>query len=252
MNIKDVYIKKLEPVGNHEVWLVDGDLIRKEFDENFATYDEHYHFPFIPKNEFWIEKTTDPSERHFFISHLINEQWQIAQGKSYTEANARAGLLDKRERMKLACLENSVNKKETTEEILSKVHLKVWDAFSDIVTVWHVDGKVVRDYFLIEYTEGGHDKVYSFIPKNEVWIEHELPEKEAKFILLHELHERYLMCGGKDYAHAHMGANEVEDRYRDNPEGIDDRILKEARNNTKIMKSKGLRHFLPSFLQRNR
>ena len=92
------------------------------------------------------------------------------------------------------------------KEILEKIRVKKWSAYSDIITVWRVDGKIVRDYFLIEYADGGHDKVYSFIPKNEVWIEEVLPDDEAKFILLHELHERYLMCNGKDYALIHVTA----------------------------------------------
>lgn len=235
MNTKDVYIKKLEPVGKHKVWLVNGELVRKNINENFVAYDEHYHLPFIPKNEFWIDESTNPSEWHFFIDHLINEQWQIEQGKTYAEANKKADTLEKRERAKLLHIENHTDTKETTKEILNKIHVKIWKEFSDVITVWRVDGKTVRDYFLIEYAEAGHDKVYSFIPKNEIWVEEILSEEEAKFELLHELHERYLMCNGKDYAHAHLGATDVEDRYRHNPEGLDERIRKEMRNNIEMV-----------------
>ena len=31
--------------------------------------------------------------------------------------------------------------------------------------------KFGQKFFLLDYCEGGHDKVYPFIPKNEVWIE---------------------------------------------------------------------------------
>jgi hypothetical protein len=133
--------------------------------------------------------------------------------------------------MKLLCLGNKAESKENSKEILEKIHLNIWQTYSDFVSVWHVDGKVVRDHFLTEYADGGHDKVYSFIPKNEIWIEDGLPENEAKFILLHELHERYLMCKGKDYAHAHLGATDVEDHYRDHPKDLEERIRKEMQNN---------------------
>jgi hypothetical protein len=92
-----------------------------------------------------------------------------------------------------------------------------------------VNGKAVRDYCDVEYAEGGHGLVYSYIPKNEIWIENSLSTRETQFIVLHELHERNLMSKGKDYHHAHLGATIVEDYYRDHPDEIDQRIKEEIK-----------------------
>ena len=92
--------------------------------------------------------------------------------------------------------------------------------------------KFGQKFFLLDYCEGGHDKVYPFIPKNEVWIEKAISHQERKFIILHELHERYLMSQGKSYKNAHIGATEVEDHYRENPkEDLEARIKEEMVKN---------------------
>ena len=98
--------------------------------------------------------------------------------------------------------------------------------------MWLVDGNLVRSFFLLDYCEGGHDLVYPFIPKNEIWIEEAISPQERKFIILHELHERHLMDQGKSYKNAHIGATEVEDYYRENPkEDLEAKIKEEMQKN---------------------
>ncbi len=234
VNTQKIYIKKLEEIGKHTVWLVDGEYIRKNLNENFVEYDQHYHLSFIPKNEFWIDHLSNPKEHFFFINHMINEQWEIEQGKTYDEAMKRADELEKRERMKLTVLDNPAShEKLTKEELIKSIHKHKYTEYSKTgdVHIWIVDGKLVRDHLLVDFADGGHDRVYPFIPHNEIWLEDCLSKKECDFILLHELHERFLMGEGKDYAHAHRGATVVEDYYRDHPENITERINEEIQKN---------------------
>jgi len=80
------------------------------------------------------------------------------------------------------------------------VHKKRFAPYaSDFLTIWIVDGEMVRTLRFIDFTEGGHDAVYPFMPKNEVWIDDDIKESERKFVLLHELRERNLMCQGWEY-----------------------------------------------------
>ncbi len=44
--------------------------------------------------------------------------------------------------------------------------------------------------FDIDFTAGGHDYVYEFVPENEVWIDDDIAEAERGYVLVHELHER--------------------------------------------------------------
>jgi hypothetical protein len=87
--------------------------------------------------------------------------------------------------------------------------------------VWLVDGKEVRRKFRKEFedtgryfVQGGHGKVYSFIPKDEVWIDDDLSEEERKPVLLHELNELGLMRKGMSYKPAHKRSSIKEGKFR--------------------------------------
>ena len=227
---KNIYVKKINTAGDSAVWLVDGALIRKEINENFVKCAGNNQFNFVPKNELWIDEDLDPKEYHYFIDRFIYEQELMDSGKNYAKADKKADEFEKEER------QNSPEVRQIAEsnkkELLEKIKKKIIKKFSDEIKIWLVDGNLVRSFFLLDYCEGGHDLVYPFIPHNEVWIEKALSPKERKFIILHELHERYLMSLGKSYKNAHIGATEVEDYYRENPkEDLEVRIKEEMRRN---------------------
>jgi hypothetical protein len=73
-----------------------------------------------------------------------------------------------------------------------------------------VDGTKVRNNTAVNFVFGGSDMSYSFIPKNQIWIEKSVPKNERKFILMHEFSERDMMKHGFNYNHAHMLANQIE------------------------------------------
>jgi hypothetical protein len=228
---KKAYLEKIGQLGRVAIWLVDGPYVRKTLNENFVGYDGNHHLPFIPKYEFWIDSNSDPREWFFFIAHLLTVQAALASGASDDDATAAAIDREKEFRQKLQMIERKSHTDVSDEALLAQLRTKRYDAFPGSVTVWLVDGKVVRDHFLTDYNAGGHDRVYPFVPAHEIWLEDNLPPEELKFILLHELHERYLMGEGKDYAHGHAGATVVEDHYRDHPEGLDERIREEMTKN---------------------
>lgn len=115
--------------------------------------------------------------------------------------------------------------------MLNAVRKKILEEYSnDRLKIWLVDGKMVRNFFFVEYAEGGHDKVYDFIPENEIWIDEILSPEEIKFIIFHELRERNLMLKGKEYQEAHKSATLAEDYYRDYPEQLEIKIKEEIEN----------------------
>lgn len=231
---KKYYLEDLGTQSSYHVWLVDGEKIRKELNENFVEYDSHYHLPFIPKDEFWIDSETVPSERKYFIEHLLKETEYIESGLSPDEATRKADLFEKKERMHSKRVRRILDTL-SHKELVEKIHKEKLNTYSSNVAVWLVDGTLVRDTCYVEYSEGGHDLVYSFIPHKEIWIEEILSPIERESIVLHELHERYLMGhDGKDYPHAHHGATIVEDYYRDHPTERPARIKEEIAKNDSL------------------
>ena len=47
--------------------------------------------------------------------------------------------------------------------------------------VWVVRGWLVRSIFDCNFTAGGHNRIYEYVPKNEVWIDDALSSIEKKF-----------------------------------------------------------------------
>lgn len=231
---ENIYLKNIGEHDGLSVWLVDGEKIRRDIDENFVEYDHHGRFHFIPSSEIWIDRETNADERKYFLEHVSWEREFMHKGMTLEEAVEKADKREAHERRESLRVKNILSTHHARKKALEKIRKhKLEEYSSDTVHVWLVYGEFVRDFYLVEYAEGGHDLVYPFIPKGEVWVEEVLHETEREFIILHELHERFLMSQGKDYPHAHKGASIIEDRFRENPDGLKERIQEElGKNNT--------------------
>jgi hypothetical protein len=233
-------------MAGFEVWIVDGEYVRDELDEEFTNYGQHYQFNCIPKNEFWIDKETVPGEEKFYIDVMLLMYHLMEKGMSREKAAKLADNLEKKERAKSELMKREFERKKHKEEILKDIHKKLLRKYSGKIKVWVVNGELIRDLFFLDFTEGGHDKVYNFIPENEVWIDDDVTSKERKFVLLHELHERNLMSKGWCYdiqdsrpksirfdkihnihQSAHHSASEIEYYCRKHPELIDEKLAEE-------------------------
>jgi hypothetical protein len=223
------YLEKLLVHGAVTVWSVDGAYIRAHLDEEFTNFGQHYRFPYIPDDEFWIDHIAaggDRREVRFFIDHLLVEHRLMTQGTPYEKAIVAGDLAERAERRRAG----DVRKVRAADGLPdpSKVHVKLWKHLASGVSVWIVNGRLVRSAFDIDYTEGGHDHVYEFVPHNEVWIDNDVEEAERGFVLLHELHERNLMATGWDYAHAHADSSRVEYHCRHHPDELHDALAAEG------------------------
>jgi hypothetical protein len=231
---KKVYKKKIGKIANFNVWRVNGKYIRTHLDEEFTNFGQHYRFNFIPENEFWVDKEHgDGCEERYYIKHLLTENNLMANGTSYTQALEIANQKELKERHKSKLLKDIQKSKE---ELIKKIHKKFLKTHSNYIKVWVVDGELVRSLFFIDFTEGGHDKVYSFIPLNEIWIDDDISLKERKLIILHEAFERVLMSKGEDYDSSHKKASEIELYARKNPKELDRLLKRELKENNKLIR----------------
>lgn len=189
----------LELVGLRDglmVWIVDGMSVRNTVDIEFTNFGQHFRFPFIPDKELWIDKEAAPDELEFFIAHLISERQLMAGGASYEEALDFASGNERELRQRAGDAVRLAGKGGPPDS--RGVHARLWKELDSGVSVWIVDGRLVRSVFDIDFTEGGHDKVYEYVPSREVWIDNDLDGRESPFVLFHELHERNLMEQGWD------------------------------------------------------
>jgi hypothetical protein len=228
--MKRPYVKKLDQISDITVWIVDGQYIRKNIDEEFTNFGQHFGFRFIPKQEFWIDREHSLGEAQFFIDHLLVEHRLMASGMAYDQALGKADAVEKRERHKVE--RGREISRLAKREIVKNIHKRLLKKYSGEVHVWIVKGELVRDLYFIDFTEGGHDKVYHFVPKNEVWLDDDLGPGERKFVLLHELHERHLMSLGWPYAKAHRSASKIEYHCRAHPLELEANLRLEITKNS--------------------
>ncbi len=226
---KPPYVKQVAQRGAIRVFYVDGTYIRTHTDEEFTNYGQHYRFPYIPENEFWIDQIApgaDEGEVRFFIDHLLVEQRLMAKGMPYEQAIDEADKAERAERRRAGDVKRVTGGAELPDP--AKVHVRLWKKLADGVSVWIVNARLVRSVFDIDFTEGGHDHVYEFVPEKEVWIDNDLEEPERPYVLLHELHERNLMAKGWDYDHAHANSSHIEYHCRHHPEELHAALIAEG------------------------
>ena len=226
-SLKPPYLQKDETRGDYQVWIVDGIYIRSHIDEEFTNFGQHYRYPYIPVKEFWIDREAEHDERTFFIDHLLVEHDLMAKGKSYADALTRADQAERKERRR-ASDARKLTKQGKDLPDASKVHEHLWKKLENGVSVWIVNGRLVRSLFDIDFTAGGHDHVYEFVPTGEVWIDDAIEEQERGFVLLHELHERNLMAKGMTYNKAHADSSRLEFRCRHHPDELHDALTAEG------------------------
>ena len=225
--LKKPYLRKIDRRGDIEVWIVDGSYVRGHTDEEFTNFGQHYRYPYIPRNEFWIDEEAEHDEHKFFIEHLLAEHRLMAQGLSYGDAIVAADKVERRERRRVGDVARATRHGQQLPEG-SAAHDRLWKKLENGVSVWVVNGRFVRSVFDIDFTAGGHDHVYEFVPAGEVWIDDAIMEKERGFVLLHELHERNRMGTGISYDAAHAESSHVEFRCRHHPDELHDALAAEG------------------------
>jgi hypothetical protein len=221
------YLKKIENLEDVQVWIVDGSYIRSHIDEEFTNFGQYYRFHYIPANELWIDQATKDNERRFFIDHLLVEHRLMSKGMPYEKAIVEADKEERKERRRAGDLSHLTKKGQKLPEGRD-VHERLWKKLGNGLSVWIVNGRLVRSVFDIDFTEGGHDYVYEFVPENEVWIDDALEENERGYVLLHELHERNRMSEGWIYDRAHAESSRLEYRCRRHPDELHDSLVSEG------------------------
>jgi hypothetical protein len=225
--LKLPYLQRDDKRGDYQAWIVDGAYIRGHIDEEFTNFGQHYRYPYIPEKEFWIDREAEHDERLFFIEHLLVEHDLMEKGASYPEALTQADIIERRERRRAGDVRKVTHQGKDLPDA-GVVRERLWKRLENGISVWVVNGRLVRSAFDIDFTAGGHDHVYEFVPEGEVWIDDAIEEKERGVVLLHELHERNQMEKGMPYIQAHAESSRLEFRCRHHPDELHDALAAEG------------------------
>ena len=86
----------------------------------------------------------------------------------------------------------------------------------DDVSVWRVNGHWVRDHVDVDFTNGTHDLISTYVPTGEIWLDREAPDagEEWRMWLRYQLAHRQRMAAGATYLEALASAERIERRAR--------------------------------------
>lgn len=218
--MKAPYFSQHGTIDGFKVFLVDAAYVRKNIDVQFTDVDTYPHRKYIPRDEVWVDSGTKGSEIDLMARSGVREAKAMRSGKTWAQAETAA---DKSERA-----ERKHNPDAHARVKIAKL------GSNGKLSVWLVKGRAVRDKFDVDFTEGGHSRVYKWMPQkphDEIWLDDSTTAEDRPFNALHEIHEWVLMGTGMSYERAHHSALAVELEARRDPskfKGLLDREMKKA------------------------
>ncbi len=205
------------------VWIVDGDEVRRDIYPAFLYGGNPQRYPFIPQKEIWIDNAIAAEEFEYTVAHELLERSLMArQGMSYDDAHNQA--LELEQVMRHA--DDSASRAH--EQELPRVSPTDCDGIKEIaglpdsiflhhiyrvplgsrsgISVWIVDGAAVRRDIYPDFGLSDNDLACHFIPSKEIWIDGQISCEETEFSIATELYERELMAKGIPYDDAYERA----------------------------------------------
>lgn len=221
-----VYQYYIGKKDNYNIWIVDGNQVRLKIFSSFLYGGNEQRYPFNPKGEIWIDNAISCEEYYLTLAHELNERHLMAKfGWTY-----------------LASHDSSLSVEQTirhsNEEIcraheasLEKVPVTDYDNIKEIkgipdsirlqniyrvpvdtregVSIWIVDGYMIRKNIYPDFGFSGNDLSYHFIPPKEIWIDGQVSCEETEYSIATEMMERKGIEAGKTYDDAYSDAIDV-------------------------------------------
>ena len=233
----DVYRYYEGKKDNYDIWIVDGNQVRLKIFSSFLYGGNEQRYPFNPKGEIWIDNAISCEEYYLTLAHELNERHLMAKfGWKYITAHDSSLSLEQtiRRSNEEICRthEASLNKVAATDYdnikeikgIPDSIHIqniyRVRWGTSEGITVWIVDGYMVRKNIYPDFGFSGNDLSYHFIPKNEIWIDGQVSCDETEYSIATELMERKLLEKGKSYDDAYSDAIDMTQANRQKMENL--------------------------------
>ena len=231
--IGDVYRYLFGIKDGYKIWIVDGNIVREKIYKEFLYGGNEQRYLFNPKGEIWIDNAISCEEFDLTVAHELNERHLMAKfGWTYQTAH------DSSLSLELTIRKRNEELCRTHEASLKKVSVTDYDNIKEIknnpdsiqlrniyriplgtregISIWIVDGYLVRKTIYPDFGFSGNDLSYHFIPPKEIWIDGQISCEETEYSISVEMMERKLMSEGKSYIDSYEAAVEKvrKERYR--------------------------------------
>jgi hypothetical protein len=223
--------------GNYNIWIVDGDIVREKIYKEWLYGGNEQRYIFNPKGEIWIDNDISSEEFDLTVAHELNERHLMAKfGWTYQAAHDSSLSLELTIRNKneeicrsheAALKEVGVTDSYNIKEIKNmKDSIRLENIYRvpmgsrDNISIWVVDGYLVRKNIYPDFGDSGNDLVYHFIPPKEIWIDGQVSCEETEYSVSLEMTERKLIEEGKSYSDAYESAVQMVQDQRKKMESI--------------------------------
>lgn len=207
LNVKELYRFYCGEREGFQIWIVDGEFVRRNYFDEFVYGGNPERYTFIPQNEIWIDNSISAAEFEYTLRHEINEFLLMKNFQmTYYDAHDSSLMLEHKLRDDdfLRCRKKEETLKpvgtidfDSVKELQSlpdRIKLKnIYKAFVkkvDSIEVWIVDGGSVRREIYPDFAYSGNDLAYSFIPHLEIWIDDAVSCQQIEYSIQLELVER--------------------------------------------------------------
>ena len=86
IRLKNIYRIHLYSLSGIDIWIVDGDAVRRDIFPDFGLSGNDLAYKFIPSKEIWIDSETSCEETGFSISSELKERELMQKGIGYDDA----------------------------------------------------------------------------------------------------------------------------------------------------------------------
>jgi hypothetical protein len=228
-----VYRYYMGKKDNYDIWIIDGNVVRQKIFSSFLYGGNEQRYPFTPKGEIWIDNAISCEEYELTVAHELNERHLMAKfGWQYLTAHDSSLSLELtiRHRNEVLCREHEASLKKVAltdydnikeiRNIPDSIQLqniyRMPVGIRDSISVWIVDGYIVRKTIYPDFGFSGNDLSCHFIPPKEIWIDGQVSCDETEYSILTELNERKFMKAGKSYDDAFSDAIDITQLRREN------------------------------------
>jgi len=208
---------------NFDIWIIDGNRVREKIYKEWLYGGNEQRYIFNPKGEIWIDNAISCEEYDLTVAHELNERHLMAKfGWTYETAHDSSLMLEQviRHQNKEICDSHETslkkvsvldpyNKKEIRnlpDSIKLQNIYRIPEGIRDGISIWVVDGYLIRKNIYPDFGFSGNDLAYHFIPSKEIWIDGQVSCEETEYSIALEMAERRLMSEGKSYSDAYEDA----------------------------------------------
>jgi hypothetical protein len=218
-----VYRYNMGKKDNYDIWIVNGNQVRLKIFSSFLYGGNEQRYPFNPKGEIWIDNAISCEEYFLTLAHELNERHLMAKfGWTYIAAHDSSLSLEQviRRSNEEICRshEASLKKVAVTDYSNIKEIKGIPDSIQlqniyrvpvdtrEGISIWIVDGYMVRKNVYPDFGFSGNDLSYHFIPSKEIWIDGQVSCDETEYSIATEMEERRGIAAGKSYDDAYSDA----------------------------------------------